>query len=173
MGRLRALALAAAVCGLAAAQPIPMNERAPELTGKEWINTDGGRPVQLSARKGSVTVVEFWTFGCINCRHNLPAYARWWREFGREGVTIVGVHSPETDSERNSANVRAAVKELGIEYPVLVDGDMENWRRWRQQFWPTVYLVDKQGRVRYRWEGEVGSQGETEMAALIEKLRKE
>jgi thiol-disulfide isomerase/thioredoxin len=168
--------LAALVGCIRAAQPIPMNIAAPELVGGGWINTEGGRPIQLGSRHGKVTVVEFWTFGCINCRHNLPSYARWYRQFGREDVAIIGVHTPETDEERNAANVKAAVKQLGIEYPVLVDDQSANWRRWGLEFWPTAFLVDKQGRIRYRWEGELNygnAGGEGTMTALIEKLLKE
>lgn len=176
MSALRVTTIVAVLAGIAAAQPIPMNAPAPELVGKAWINTEGGRPIELASRHGRVTVVEFWTFGCINCRHNLPAYARWQKQFGRQDVAIIGIHTPETESERNAVNVMAAVKQLGIEYPVLIDDQMANWRRWGQQFWPTVYLIDRKGRIRYRWEGELNygnSGGEDKMAVLIEKLLKE
>lgn len=86
------------------------------------------------------------------------------------------MHTPETDGERKEANVAAQVKELGITYPVLIDNKNENWGRWRQQYWPTVYLVDKRGRVRYFWAGELDYRragGEAKMARLVDALLRE
>jgi thiol-disulfide isomerase/thioredoxin len=149
---------------------------APELTGDAWLNVPEGSRLSLASRKGKVTILHFWTFDCINCKHNLPAYDRWEKRFAAKGVLVIGVHTPETAAERNPANVARKVKELGISYPVLVDSDHENWRRWQQRLWPTVYLIDKQGRVRYGWEGELeyqGAGGEAKMTGLIEALLKE
>jgi hypothetical protein len=86
------------------------------------------------------------------------------------------VHTPETPEERKSANVTREIRRLGITYPVLLDPKGENWHRWGQRFWPTVYLIDKHGRVRYRWDGELEWQnagGETKMARLADELLKE
>jgi thiol-disulfide isomerase/thioredoxin len=149
---------------------------APELVGQDWLNLTPGTPMSLAARKGKVTVVHFWTFDCINCKHNLPFYNVWRQRFSSQGLEIIGVHTPETEAERNPANVAQRVKELGLTYPVLLDPKSENWRRWQQRVWPTVYLLDKQGRVRYRWEGELeyqGAGGSVRMARLIEELLKE
>ena len=120
---------------------------APELVGSQWINTPGGKPITLASRLGKVTVVEFWTFACINCRHNLPSYARWHTQFAAKDVAIIGIHTPETDAERDPATVARHVQELGIQYPVLLDNDYKNWDRWRQQYWPVVYVIDKRGRT--------------------------
>ncbi len=149
---------------------------AKELIGGPWLNTPKNMPVTLASRKGKVTIVHFWTFGCINCKHNLPAYARWQKQFEKVGVQIIGIHTPETPEEKVTSNVRQHVKELGITYPVLVDKKGENWNRWNQRYWPTVYLIDKQGRIRYNWEGELefdGNHGETIMARHVEELLKE
>ena len=78
---------------------------APELIGDSWLNVPAGSKLSLASRKGKVTVVHFWTFGCINCQHNLPAYARWQKRFAAKGVLVIGIHSPETAAERDSANV--------------------------------------------------------------------
>ena len=89
---------------------------------------------------------------------------------------IIGVHTPETPGERVTSNVARRVKELGITYPILLDNQGTNWNRWGQQFWPTVYLIDKLGHVRYRWEGELEFEhagGEAKMARLIEDLLQE
>ena len=149
---------------------------APELTGDTWLNLPKGSRLTLASRKGKVTILHFWTFGCINCKHNLPAYNRWQRRYAAKGVLVIGIHTPETEAERKPANVTRKARELDISYPVLVDSDHENWRRWQQRVWPTIYLIDKQGRVRYGWDGELEYQdagGEAKMTGLIEALLKE
>jgi peptide-methionine (R)-S-oxide reductase len=146
------------------------------LTGGAWLNTPGNKPITLASRRGKVTIVEFWTFGCSNCQANLPAYARWHKKFASRGVAVIGIHTPETAYERDPKNVARRVKELGITYPVLLDANNENWNRWNQRYWPTVYLVDKAGRIRQHWEGELnwnGAGGEAKLAAVVEQLLKE
>jgi thiol-disulfide isomerase/thioredoxin len=153
-----------------------LNEPAPELVGTSWLNTPDGKPLTLASRRGKVTIVHFWTFGCINCKRNLPSYERWQRRYRKYDVEIIGVHTPETPGERSEATVAAQVKKLGITYPILIDSKSENWKRWRQEWWPTVYLIDKAGRVRYGWAGELdykGASGEAKMIRLIDALRKE
>jgi thiol-disulfide isomerase/thioredoxin len=148
----------------------------PELTGDAWLNLPKDSRLSLAARKGKVTILHFWTFGCINCQRNLPAYSRWQKRFASKGVLVIGVHTPETEVERNAANVASKVKELAITYPVLIDSDQQNWRRWQQAIWPTIYLIDKQGRARHAWEGELeyrGAGGEAKMTRLVEALLKE
>lgn len=106
----------------------------------------------------------------------MPSYGRWQKHFGGKGVQIIGVHTPETPGEKNPDNVARQVKKLGITYPILLDLRGTNWSRWSQQYWPTVYLIDKKGRVRYRWAGELEydhAGGEEIMASLIQKLIEE
>lgn len=135
-------------------QLVILDVPAPALTGasEDWLNT-GGVPVRF--QKGRVYVVHFWAFGCINCKRNLPFYAAWQSRYARSPLTVIGVHTPETEKERNRDNVIAAVQAQNIRYPVLIDGASTNWRRWQQQMWPTVYLVDKRGHVRFYWLGEL------------------
>jgi peroxiredoxin len=152
---------------------VRVNQRAPELVGGPWLNTHDGASITLASRKGNVSVVEFWTFACINCRHNLSAYARWSRKFAARGVNVIGVHTPETPPEYVAENVRREVEKLGIAYPVLLDREHTNWNRWNQEFWPAIYLIDKHGLIRYRWEGELEynhAGGEAKIESLIEKL---
>jgi thiol-disulfide isomerase/thioredoxin len=163
----------AAAAAPAATLPAVLNAAAPELTGKssEWINASA--PVTLASRMGKVTIVHFWTFACYNCKNNLPVYQRWYEKYSGRDVALIGIHTPELDVERNPANVRAKVKEFGIEYAVLLDNGYANWRRWNQQFWPCVYLVDRKVRVRARWDGELNYgdlRGEERMGAEIERL---
>src|SRR5580700_3206448 len=130
-----------------------MNVRAPELKGiEEWINT---KPLALKDLKGQVVVLHFWTFGCINCYHNLPSYASWQKDFGDKGVTIIGVHTPETDGEKQIEAVRTKVKDYDIKYAVAVDSGGKSWAAWGNRWWPCIYLIDKKGKVRYKWEGEL------------------
>ena len=145
---------------------------APEITGTRWFNTPSGKPLSLAGRRGKVTVVEFWTFDCSNCRVNLPAYERWEQKFASQGVEVIGVHTPETDAERNPKNVERFVRDHGITYPVVVDEGGANWNRWNQRFWPTVYIVDKEGRVRSTYIGEL-HENEAKATRDIETLLRE
>lgn len=149
-------------------QPAP---KAPELAEiDQWINSDG---LKLADQKGKVVVLHFWTFGCINCQHNLPYYNTWQADFAKKGVRIIGVHTPETSVEADPKNVRKEVKKLKIEYPVAVDGKGATWKAYQNRFWPSVYVIDKQGKIRYRWEGELeyqGAGGDKAVRAKIKEL---
>lgn len=149
---------------------------APDLVGTAWINASPESATSVSKLRGHITVLHFWTFECINCKHNLPYYAKWATKYKPSEVQVVGVHTPELAEERKPANVREAVKALGIDYPVLIDTDGTNWTNYHQQVWPTVYVIDRNGRVRYRWEGELqwdGQDGFAEVSRVIERLRRE
>ncbi len=151
--------------------PIVQKSSAPELLPGPWLNSPS--PITMASRLGKVTVVHFWTFGCINCKHNLGAYNHWNQQFRARDVAVIGIHTPEFDAEKKQAGVEKAVKQFGIDYPVLIDNESANWRKWHQEFWPVVYLVDKKGNIRYRWEGELNyrnSGGERKMTAYIEQL---
>jgi thiol-disulfide isomerase/thioredoxin len=157
------------------ARPYAFNLPAPALVGEacDWLNTGGKK---LDFQRGRVYVVEFWTYGCSNCQRNLPSYARWQKRFAQKGVTLIGIHTPETEAEKKTGNVIQQVKQLGITYPVLLDQKGTNWNRWHQRCWPAVYLVDKHGKARYRWLGELDWQqagGEEKMARCIERLLRE
>ncbi len=144
---------------------------APELRNVEaWLNTV---PVTLKELRGKVVVVHFWAFTCINCIHNLPHYQAWHERFLRQELTIIGIHTPETESERSIDNLRRKVDEYKIAYPVAFDAASENWKAWANNMWPSVYLIDKQGHVRNWWYGELnwqGEHGEEFMRKEIEKL---
>jgi len=144
---------------------------APEIRGVEaWINSD---PVTLRQLRGKVVVVHYWAFGCINCIRNLPHYQSWYEKFSKDDVTIIGFQTPETDAERNLDNLRRNVRERQIAYPVAFDLKSENWKAWSNDMWPSVYLIDKRGRVRNWWYGELnwqGGNGEEFMRKRIEQL---
>jgi thiol-disulfide isomerase/thioredoxin len=147
---------------------IPDLGRAPEIENEIWLNTDSPQP--LASLKGKVVLVEFWTFGCINCQHVMPYLDSWYDTYKGDDFTIVGVHYPEFSYEENVDNVRDAAARFGIEYPIAIDNDGKTWRAYEQRFWPTRYLVDKNGNIRYKHIGE-GAYAETE--ALIQALMAE
>lgn len=129
------------------------------LSGQQWLNASLDQQKQLVEFKGHVTILHFWTFDCINCKHNLPSIAAWAKAFPSNKVSVIGIHTPELPEERNVDNVKAAVKRLGITYPVLIDGAGTNWRHYGLNCWPTVFVIDQQGKVRQTWEGELGWNG--------------
>lgn len=145
--------------------------KAPELVDTDdWINSS---PIKLQELRGKVVVVHFYACGCINCIHNYPWYHQWHDAFKDKGVVLVGIHSPETASERDSANVRKKAIAEKFEFPVLIDGKSENWNAWGNAMWPSVYLIDKRGYLRQFWPGELnwqGGNGEQYMREWIERL---
>jgi thiol-disulfide isomerase/thioredoxin len=118
----------------------------------QWLQT---KPLTLGALRGQVVVVQFWTFGCINCIHNYPVYKSWQEKYGGKGVTIIGVHTPEFSNEADVESVRAEARANGLKFPIAIDNESRIWKNWNNHAWPSIYLIDKKGRVRYRWEGEV------------------
>ena len=131
---------------------------APEFAKGTWINSDA---LTLDKLRGRVVVVEFWTFGCFNCRNTLPAIKDWDTKYRDRGLTVVGVHTPETESEYSIDNLRKEVPALGIKYPVVTDNDYQTWKAYSVEAWPTILVIDKQGRIRWRHVGE-GRYDETE-----------
>lgn len=149
----------------AAAQPAraavahPDAPLAPELEGGgAWLNS---APLRLADLRGKVVLIDFWTYGCINCQNTLPALRGWWDKYRDQGLVIVGVHTPEFAHERELANVQAAVERAGIGWPVVQDNDSRIWQAYRNHYWPRFYLLDHQGRIIYDHAGE-GAYDETE-----------
>jgi thiol-disulfide isomerase/thioredoxin len=144
---------------------------APEFArGTKWLQS---KPLTLASLRGKVVIVHFWTFGCINCIHNYPAYKAWQEKFDGKDVAIIGIHTPEFEHEADVKQVLAKAKKNGLKFPIAVDNDGQNWKNWKNRYWPSIYLIDKKGRVRYRWEGELDSakaKGERLMRQRIEKL---
>ena len=132
---------------------------APELEGiHAWVNS---QPLMVSSLKGNVVLVDFWTYTCVNCIRTFPYLKLWHAKYADDGLVILGVHTPEFKFEEDLENVRAAVMEYGIGWPVALDNDYDTWRAYRNRFWPAKYLIDKDGIVRYTHFGE-GAYGETE-----------
>jgi thiol-disulfide isomerase/thioredoxin len=124
-----------------------LGETAPEFPSTEtdsWLNTV---PLKLSDLRGKPVLVEFWTFGCSNCRATLPWLKAMHERHAKAGLVIVGVHSPEFDFERNPAAVAQAVDKLDIPYAVLLDNDFAYWNAYRNRYWPAFYLIDSNGKI--------------------------
>jgi cytochrome c biogenesis protein CcdA/thiol-disulfide isomerase/thioredoxin len=149
---------------LAAAHTLPALGPAPEFTGTEdWFNTPGDKPLALPSLRGHVVLVDFWTYTCINCIRTLPYLKAWDAAYRGDGLTIVGVETPEFAFEKDAANVRDAIGQFGLRYPVAQDNEMGTWNAYGNQYWPADYLIDARGQVRYAAFGE-GDYDKTETA---------
>ncbi len=131
---------------------------APEINSPTWLNSE---PLRLTELRGKVVLVEFWTYGCSNCRNVEPYIKQWHERYAPQGAVIIGVHTPEFAHEGKIANVTRYVNEHEIRHAIAIDNDFAIWKRYRNRFWPTLYLIDKQGMVRYTHIGE-GNYDKTE-----------
>jgi cytochrome c biogenesis protein CcdA/thiol-disulfide isomerase/thioredoxin len=147
---------------------LPVEGNLPSLSGATaWINSPPLSPQDL---RGKVVVIDFWTYSCINCLRALPYVAGWYAKYKDHGLVVIGVHAPEFAFEKNLGNVRRAVEDLGITYPVALDDDYAIWQGFNNQYWPAHYFIDSQGRIRGHHFGE-GNYGESE--AIIRRLLSE
>jgi cytochrome c biogenesis protein CcdA/thiol-disulfide isomerase/thioredoxin len=143
---------------------VPLNDigPAPEFKDTErWFNTPGGEPLTMKGLRGKVVLIDFWTYSCINCIRTLPYLNAWNKRYAKDGLVIVGVHTPEFPFEREASNVEEAIKTDGIEYPVVQDNENGTWNAYGNLYWPAEYFVDAKGEVRYAHFGE-GEYGEKE-----------
>lgn len=124
---------------------------APEFFPGEWLNAP---PLSMAALDGKIVLVDFWNYTCSNCLRTLPYLLEWWHRYRAHGFMLVGIHTPEFAFAKRLENVTVAVQRLGIDYPVLLDNDQRNWSAWTNRFWPTKYLVDARGYIRYFCYGE-------------------
>jgi cytochrome c biogenesis protein CcdA/thiol-disulfide isomerase/thioredoxin len=137
---------------------------APEfMQTQDWFNTPGMKPLSLGALRGRVVLIDFWTYTCINCIRTLPYLKAWDASYRHDGLTIVGVETPEFAFERDAANVSNAIKQFGLRYPVAQDNEMGTWNAYGNEYWPADYLIDAHGQVRYAAFGE-GDYDKTETA---------
>jgi cytochrome c biogenesis protein CcdA/thiol-disulfide isomerase/thioredoxin len=132
-----------------------------------WLNTPGGKPLSITGLRGKVVLIDFWTYSCINCQRAIPHVEAWYKRYARYGLVVVGVHTPEFAFEHVVSNVRAAVKQLGVRYPVAVDDNYGTWTAYDNEYWPAEYLIDAKGDVRHIDFGE-GGYSQTE--GLIRQL---
>jgi cytochrome c biogenesis protein CcdA/thiol-disulfide isomerase/thioredoxin len=136
---------------------LPNLGRAPNFTGiNAWFNTPGNQPLSLSALRGKVVLVDFWTYSCINCQRALPHVEGWYNAYKKDGLVVVGVSSPEFAFEHVVSNVKSAATGFGIDYPVAVDNNLATWDAYNNEYWPAEYLIDPTGVVRAYDFGEGG-----------------
>jgi thiol-disulfide isomerase/thioredoxin len=158
---------------LASVGEAPAARPSPWLGGVRWIDS---KPLTDSDLAGKVVLVEFWTFECINCRRTVPAMKRLETAYrGTRDVVIIGVHTPELDSERDLGNVRRAVHRLGLGFPVATDNQYVAWNAFHNEYWPALYLMDRRGAVRWTHAGELheGTPAWDELGRAIARLRGE
>ena len=136
----------------------------PAITGDTWLNS---APLHADNLTGKVVLVTFWTYGCYNCNAVEPYVIDWYKKYAKQGLQIIAIHTPEFSHEKQLENVRAYIKRHDIPYPVILDNEFDNWRRFSNRYWPTIYLADRKGQLRYRKIGE-GSYRQTEQ--WIQKL---
>jgi cytochrome c biogenesis protein CcdA/thiol-disulfide isomerase/thioredoxin len=137
---------------VAAAGTLPVEGQLPSLAGAvQWLNSP---PLTAEGLRGKVVLVDFWTYSCINCLRSLPYIEAWAQKYRSQGLVVIGVHAPEFAFERNVDNVRQAVKDLKLDYPIAIDNNYAIWRGFDNQYWPAHYFIDAQGRIRYHHFGE-------------------
>src|SRR5580700_407234 len=148
---------------------LPNLGRAPNFAGiTAWFNTPGDLPLSLSDLRGRVVLVDFWTYSCINCQRALPHVEGWYNDYKKDGLVVVGVSSPEFAFEHVVSNVESAAGNLGIDYPVAVDDNLDTWDAYNNEYWPAEYLIDPTGIVRAYDFGEGGySQMESNIRMLL------
>jgi len=147
-----ALGVFIANSGAATAVPVAANRVAPEFAGiDKWLNSS---PLTMQQLRGKVVLVDFWTYTCINCVHTLPHVEQLYQKYKDQGLVVVGVHTPEYAFERDTKKVAGAIAEYGLHYPVAQDNQYATWNAYSNQYWPAVYLIDKQGHIVYSHFGE-------------------
>jgi thiol-disulfide isomerase/thioredoxin len=138
--------------GTAAFSIAAAQNTAPDFAGlTNWFNS---APLDIASLRGKVVLVDFWTYGCVNCVNTLPHVAELYAKYRDRGLVVVGIHTPEFPSERSASNVRAALKRHGITYPVAQDNDSRTWNAYGNQYWPAQYIVDQSGKIIYQHDGE-------------------
>lgn len=150
----------------AASQALPEPTPLPAFTqtaADAWLN---GSPLRAEDLRGRVVLLDVWTFGCWNCYRSFPWLNALEERLAGEAFTVIGIHSPEFDHERDRNSVAAKIEEFGLRHPVMLDNDFAYWRSLGNRYWPAFYLVDKAGQVRYRFVGE--THADTPRATAIE-----
>jgi peroxiredoxin len=153
---------------------IPGKQKLPEFTDiEEWVNS---KALSAADLKGKVVVVHFYACGCSNCIANYPWYKAIWKEFKDKGVVVIGIHTPETEGEKDSKRVKKKAETAELTFPIAIDNKTKMWQLYDNHVWPTIYLFDKEGLARWGWVGELGwkgARGESHMRKKLEELLKE
>lgn len=140
----------------------------PDFQGiQQWLNSN---PLSIADLKGNVVLIQFWTFACINCQRTLPHITQWHRQYASQGLKVIGIHTPEFAFERDPNNIKRALQQHQITYPVPIDNDYRTWKAYQNEYWPHLFLADRRGLMRYDHIGE-GAYDTTEQ--MIQKLLQE
>jgi thiol-disulfide isomerase/thioredoxin len=144
----------------------------PPLAGAvEWLNSP---PLSAEQLRGKVVLIDFWTYGCINCRNALPHVREWNRKYKDQGLVVIGVHSPEFAFEKNIGNVKRALTDLDLTFPVAVDNNFALWRAFNNTYWPAHYFIDAKGQIRFHHFGEGDyEQSEQVIRQLLDEARRD
>jgi thiol-disulfide isomerase/thioredoxin len=140
--------------------------RAPEI-GRVWLNSS---PLSFRQLRGRVVLVDFWDYTCVNCIRTLPYVQAWHERYHDKGLTVIGVHTPEFTFAQYESNVERGIREFGLTYPIVIDSNREIWKAFANRYWPTKYLLDKDGYLRY---GHFGEGGYAESEQVIQELLRE
>jgi len=140
--------------------------RAPEI-GHVWLNSS---PLSFRHLRGRVVLVDFWDYTCVNCIRTLPYVQAWYERYRELGLTVIGVHTPEFTFAQYESNVERGIREFGLTYPIVIDSNREIWKSFANRYWPTKYLLDKEGYLRY---GHFGEGGYVECEQMIQELLRE
>jgi thiol-disulfide isomerase/thioredoxin len=133
-------------------KPKASSQKLPEFQGiSQWLNSN---PLTIQELKGNVVMIQFWTFSCINCQRTLPYVTKWHDRYAAKGLKIIGVHTPEFAFERDANNIKDAMQKHGILYPVPIDNEFKTWKVYGNEYWPHLYLADRQGNIVYDHIGE-------------------
>ena len=147
-----AMMMKARPAALVGPEVLPVEGSVPSLAGAtEWLNSP---PLTAEGLKGKVVLVDFWTYSCINCLRAIPYVRAWAEKYKDKGLVVIGVHAPEFAFEKQIGNVKTAVADLKIDYPVAIDNDYAIWRAFNNQYWPAHYFIDAQGKIRHHHFGE-------------------
>ena len=148
-----------------AAVRLPIEGELPSLgSATEWLNSP---PLTAAGLRGKVVLIDVWTYSCINWIRQLPYVRAWAEKYKNQGLVVIGVHTPEFAFEKNIDNVRRAAKDMKVNYPIAIDNDYAIWRAFNNEYWPALYFVDAQGRIRHHYFGE-GEYAKSEM--IIQQL---
>ena len=167
--------LASLACSLTWITNLPsaharIGTQAPEITNTEWLNSE---PLQLADLRGKVVMVEFWTFGCWNCRNIEPYVKAWHEKYADQGLVVIAIHSPEFQYEHDLSRVQDYINEKQLTYAVPIDNEFTTWRKFKNRYWPTLYLIDKEGIIQYTKIGEGGyEKTEKEIQRLLAEAAK-
>jgi thiol-disulfide isomerase/thioredoxin len=141
------------------ANQIPDGKRLPEFTGvQEWLNSP---PLTIADLKGQVVLIHIWTFACINCQRTLPYVVKWHEQYAKQGLKVVGIHTPEFPFERDINQVKSALSKHRITYPNAIDNGHKMWSAYSNEYWPHLFLADRRGIIQYDHVGE-GAYDKTE-----------